>query len=233
MRTALQFINQMIIDWVGVHGPPPKIAMAGFVPAAGCPWCGGALLIQPCPCVARKRPWNRLVRLGPYVPPLSSCLAEGKYTAWPEVLDLIGAELGRAVLPFVQSRAIVVPVPMPLIRRLSRRIDHAAVLANAVARVLRRPMRSPIWRCWSPPQASRTAAQRRTLRRKDFRLWQPYAIRARPIVLVDDVLTSGKTLELVSRLLRKGGSGPIIAAVAAVADPASNQIIGGGGLPAG
>jgi predicted amidophosphoribosyltransferase len=52
-------------------------------------------------------------------------------------------------------------------------------------------------------------------------------------VLVDDVLTSGKTLELVSRLLRKGGSGPIIAAVAAVADPASNQIIGGGGLPAG
>ena len=126
------------------------------------------------------------------------------------------------VAPVVDpSRTVVVPMPMPWQRRLSRGIDHARVLATAVARRLDAPVHPVLVKPNGPPQMSlsrsgrarRGAAGMKVRRGDRRRSWQGLHV-----VVVDDVRTTGATMRGAIRLLRRGGPLRVIAAVLAVAD---------------
>ena len=214
------WISEATSAWMGGEDPPPLDAIEVTSASSACERCGCMRAGTPCSCVD-DRPWDSVVRIGPYVEPLSTCLRLGKYGRNERCLVHIGGLLGGALLPLVPDGAVIVPVPMPPLRRAMRGIDHARVLATAVARVGRWRMRRLLRRRGGSPQAGRSASERRDFTDSSMRLTR--AVVPPVVVLVDDVLTSGRTAEVAAGLLRGRGAGRIVLAVAAVAEPASGQ----------
>jgi len=104
----------------------------------------------------------------------------------------------RAAAPILQPDMLVVPVPLHWLRMLKRRYNQAALLSGALARAAglphcpdlllrRRNTRSQEGR----DREGRFANMADALRVNPVREWQ---VVDRPVLLVDDVMTSGATL---------------------------------------
>jgi len=107
-------------------------------------------------------------------------------------------------------------------RRRARGFDHAALLARHVARSRGAPVRSLLRRVDERPQTGRNALERRS-RPPEFEP-VPSAARMlgatrRCVLLVDDVATTGATLDAAARALRAMGAISVVAATAARALP--------------
>jgi ComF family protein len=113
----------------------------------------------------------------------------------------------------------VIPVPLHPWRRVTRGFNQAADLA----RMLDRPVVHALWRArWTPPQIALPARSRRTNVRDAFMLsaWAP-SLDDRIVVLVDDVRTTGATLNACAKVLRNAGAREVRALTVAIADPPS------------
>jgi len=210
-------LDKIVEDWAGLSFPRPIIALDGFEYSEGCFWCGKETVdARSCACSERHIPWSRVIRLGNYEKPLSNCILGGKYAAWSDMLEQLGTILGERIRGSVPPDSILVPIPMPPIRRFFRGINHTAVIAEHAARASNLKMRRILWRGESTPQASMTAAGRQRMKRNAMRLRPLARIRGKNIVLIDDVLTTGKTLEVAANKLRKAGVSSIRVAVVAV-----------------
>lgn len=206
-------------------------------PGPGCPRCGtsiaqAAVTSAGCPaCHLSRLPWESVVRLGNYTPPLSEALIALKYHgewAWAPVLggalaQLLQRPALRSNLLLPDGPALVTHVPMHHMRRWTRGFDQAALIAQVLARQCDWPF-LPLLRRHraTPPQASLSPSQRWKNVRDAFSLTQPTLLRGCPVVLVDDIRTTGASLRACARLLRRAGAGPITVAVVAVADAPSS-----------
>lgn len=107
---------------------------------------------------------------------------------------------------------VVVPVPLHRARRLARGFNQAADLARGlglpVSQALRRTRNTG-------SQADLPAARRHANVRGAFRLARRAPIRGASVVLVDDVSTTGATLEACGRALLEGGAREVRALIAA------------------
>lgn len=233
-------IAPIIETWIGWTYPPAETAIErsrwtsdpssaycgrcgmsvgpGEATDSGCASCRGA------PPVA-----DRVVRLGPYDEPLAQWITAAKYERWGEMARALGRRLGERVLrrgDINRGRAIVVPIPMPWQRRLYRGIDHAAMIADGVARTMKLEMYQVLAKLNGPVQTALPATQRRHRRRDWMRIrrrWGGWPLRDYDIVLVDDVTTTGTTMRAAGRLLRGLGARRIIAAVIAITDEKSRR----------
>ena len=148
--------------------------------------------------VLRCFKFNRLEGLGK---PLARAVAEA-----------LGAEL-ESYSPRID---LVVPVPLHPLRRLRRGYNQAELLARPLARLLGKPLRQPLGRRrWTAPQARLSRRRRQENLEDAFRLRSRGRLAGRRILLVDDVVTTGSTLRGAAAVLRKAGSGPILALAAA------------------
>jgi ComF family protein len=135
----------------------------------------------------------------------------------------LGVRLGRMMRDssgdLLRDAHGLVPVPMHPVRRLHRGFNHASDLARAVGG----PVIHALWRTRATvPQAGLNASTRRTNVRGAFRL-SPLLRRAtragiiedRVLVLVDDVRTTGATLDACARALKRAGAREVRTLVAA------------------
>lgn len=101
--------------------------------------------------------------------------------------------------------ALLVPVPAARDRELARGYNQAALLASALARTHRLAVRPLLLRTTATAAQHRLdrAARRRNLRNA-IRL-APGAIAPATVILVDDILTTGATLEACADALVGGG----------------------------
>lgn len=210
-------LDQFIDDWIGLTSPRPRVTLGAFQQTDGCYWCGCDIESYTiCQCTNRHLKWSRVFRLGKYESPLSDCILQGKYSAWKAILQLLGELLGTRLKGCVPPNSIVVPVPMPPFRRYFRRIDHAAEIARTLSKQSGLPMRKVLWRKESLPQAAKTASARQKLKKNMIRM-KPFAnVDGKSVVLVDDVLTTGRTLEVACDILRAAGATSVVVAVVAV-----------------
>jgi len=210
-------LDKFVDDWAGILIPRPTIALAGFEQSDGCYWCGKEVDEKnSCGCKERHVPWSRVIRLGNYEQPLSTCIVTGKYAGWDDGLEFLGELLGEQIRGSVPPDSIIIPVPMPPLRRFFRGIDHTAVIAKHAARVARLPMRKALWRWDSAPQASKTASARVKMKRNTMLLRPLARIRGKNVVLIDDVLTTGRTMEVATNKLKSKGVSSVRIAVLAV-----------------
>lgn len=119
------------------------------------------------------------------------------------------AEVLAALVPAVEG-LVVTWAPTTDARRQARGFDHAELLARAVARRRRLPATRLLKRLPGPPQSGRSAAQRESNPR--------FVLRRRcagPVLLIDDVTTTGATLRAAAAALRLGGAPEVHALVVA------------------
>jgi len=217
MLKYLEEAEEIAAYWVGRHFPRPSVALGEESNVQYCSWCGQTEEDDPfCTCGTRSLAWSRVIRLGSYEPPLSTCVIRGKYSKWYEVLELMGRRLGMRVRGCVPPNAVVVPMPMPYLRWWFRGINHSGVLAKYVAQTAGLRRRNPLLRKETPPQAGMSASGRSRLKTNSIHPIPWANLRGRPVVLVDDVLTTGRTLEVAAKALRSIGASTITVAVVAV-----------------
>jgi ComF family protein len=181
---------------------------------APCPWCHGAGLT----------PIERIVRLGVFTDPLKSLIHRMKYNArWPlaEFLaDHLAAQPNTRNL--ITSDTILIPVPLHYRRQFSRGYNQSDLLARRLKKKMSCRLSRPIRRIRdTPTQTHMTSrADREANVRDAFALTHFHkSIENRPIVIVDDVFTTGATLRAVARTLKQARPSSISAIVLAIADP--------------
>lgn len=180
---------------------------------APCPWCRGNGLY----------PFDGIVRLGKFAAPLRDIVHAMKYRRrWSlaqSLADRLMAEdrVGR----LLRQTDIVIPVPLHWTRHISRGYNQSEVLANQIARRARLPVVRAVKRIRATP--SQMAITSRTVREENvrgaFALRLAKKITGKRVVFVDDVMTTGATLQAVARALKPAKPASMYAIVLAVADP--------------
>jgi ComF family protein len=167
-------------------------------------------------CRDRPPSFDRLLALWSYEEPLDAVIQGLKFRR----LDYLGRHLGKAIAArwhdVLAKADLVVPVPLHWWRRITRGYNQSERIARALARHLDLPLvPALVRRRGTPPQTSLGREERLANLRSAFRIRRAAAIRGRCVVLVDDVATTGATLEAAASALRKHGAATILAAVAA------------------
>lgn len=139
--------------------------------------------------------------------PLIDALHRFKYGRDVTLAPVLGAFLAdRCPLPV--DHDLLVPVPLDLERLRWRGFNQAAALARALAARQGRPLHPvALQRCRAtPPQVGLGEDDRRRNMAGAFAVRDRAAVRGRTILLVDDVMTTGATVEECAKTLRRAGA---------------------------
>ena len=191
---------------------PPRCPACGEDPLPPSPFCGtcdGA--IEPAP---EARDGIRAGSL--FGGPIADAVHALKYGGRAEAAGPLGRWLaGRARVP---DGAAVVWVPLGRRRRIERTYDQAMLLAAAFARAAGRPLlRGALHRVReTQPQTRLDRASRAGNVAGAFVAARGVA--GRDLVLVDDVVTTGATVEAASLALRSAGARQVVVVALARAD---------------
>ena len=111
------------------------------------------------------------------------------------------------------GNVVISPVPTANKRVRARGYDQAALIARRLARLRRLPCRETLRRSKSTRQVG--AGRQERFRQLDdaFAVHKPRKIAGKHILLIDDVLTTGATLESAAKALKKAGAAKVSAAV--------------------
>lgn len=207
---------------IGALAPPACWACRGPLPAplaplcAGCrralPWLEGRRCERcalPVPCGRRcpaaasavQRSWAPLAYAGSARSIVHACKLRGAL----QLTDLMAAQIvAGAPLGWLAPPAVIVPVPTHPLRTRRRGYDHALQLARAVGSRAGPPVVRCLTRAGAP---TRQLGASRRLRRAPGRI-EVVAVAAAPTmaVLVDDVQTTGATLDACAQALRAAGA---------------------------
>ena len=103
---------------------------------------------------------------------------------------------------------IIIPVPLHNRRLWSRKYNQSALIAQAMSRKLQKPLiTTAVKRVhFKSPQGGKSVAARYRNVQSAFKVINPKHINGKTVLLVDDVYTSGATLNAVSKQLLKAGA---------------------------
>jgi ComF family protein len=144
---------------------------------------------------------------GAYEGTLRAIIQAFKYDGRRSLAHPLAAMMRAAGADMLRDADCVVPVPLHRWRRLRRGFNQAADLARHLDAPVVHGLRRT--RATAPQTGSSAAARRRNVRRA-FAL-SPFVRHTRPlagrvVVLVDDVRTTGATLDECARVLKAGGA---------------------------
>lgn len=166
--------------------------------------CAGCALLPPYVRAARSYCW---------VPDdvSSAILSALKYDGWPAAAGEIGLRLARLEWPpdVVLERAALLPVPLAAVKQRARGFNQAERLAAAVAGHWRVPVWADALRRTraTPSQTRLTPGERLANVHGAFSLGlESHRLQGQHVVLVDDVLTTGATLNACASVLFAAGA---------------------------
>src|SRR5436190_20425211 len=115
--------------------------------------------------------------------------------------------MGRAGVELLDGADIIVPVPLHWTRLFTRRYNQAGLLAHAIRAAGGPPVMPDglVRRRRTPSQGRLGATARARNVRGAFMLRRGYNIKGKRVVLVDDVLTTGATVEARARVCVRAG----------------------------
>ena len=149
-------------------------------------------------------------------PPASDLVHALKYEGWARLAAPMGDAVARAVGRDAPEGGVVVPVPTTVNRVRARGYNQAALLAHRVALRLGLPQVDALARTHAAASQTELAPEARKENvRGAFALSDRDGIVGRPVVLIDDVLTTGATAcEAAETLFDAGASGVVVATFA-------------------
>jgi ComF family protein len=162
--------------------------------------------------------------VGEYFGQLAAMIRAYKYGRHEEFEPILSAFLTEVVArsPWFERVETIVPVPSYWTRRLRRPIHPAEVLAARVASVAGLPIARLLRRTrGGPHQVGLNYTARIANAQGAFAVRSGVELRNTRLLLIDDVRTSGATLEECARVLRRKGAAEVYAGVLVTVSGAS------------
>ncbi|WP_290905751.1 ComF family protein [Aquabacterium sp.] len=164
-----------------------------------------------CPhCEDPSPEFDRAIVALDYVPPWRHLITQFKFGQWPALGTPLSAMLAQAVRQQPHPVDLVLPVPVSAERLRERGYNQAWVLARHTARSLRLPSRPDVLLRVTQHRRLKDLdlAERRRAIQGAFSLTArgAQAVAGKRVALVDDVLTTGATLDEASLVLREAGA---------------------------
>jgi ComF family protein len=179
----------------------------------------------PCPfCQGKGVPhYEHILRLGVFDEPLKDLIHNFKYQGRWAAGEFLAERLleHERIKDLIQSADVLVPVPLHMFRHFRRGYNQATLIARHLARRLGKPLARPLSRVrHTPTQTNLRSRQKRFDNLRDaFRLRNSSCVKGKRVLVIDDVMTSGATLQTVARALTPAKPASLNALVLAVADP--------------
>ena len=202
--------------WSGVRSFIPPVCSHCGDPLPS--WRHLSLEHEMCPRCRRATSALSSVRaIGPYEGSLRAIVHALKYDGRRSIAPRLGDLMGVAARDLLSDVDVAVPVPLHWRRRQARGFNQADDLAPSLG--------VPVMRALKRVRATMTqtdlpAARRHANVRGAFRLRWRTRVSGLRVALVDDVCTTGATLEACAKVLREAGAEDVRAVTAArVASP--------------
>jgi ComF family protein len=194
-------------DWPSLKEPRCEVCSVPFVAGPNHP-CGD--------CLADPPAFEGLHAAGLYEGLLLDLVVRLKYRGEERLGLFLGDRMARA-LSGKAAFDLILPVPLHVSRLRERGFNQAALLARRIGKRAGAAVKLSLLRKTrpTPPQATLHVDERRKNLKGAFRLETEEAVRGKKIVLVDDVATTGATLNEAARVLKKAGAERVEAIVAA------------------
>ncbi len=190
---------------------------------AVCPDCGRPCTsnAETCGQCSAEFGLTRVRALGLYVPPFDKLVQAFKYSGKTEVGELLGLALSELVRQdeMLSAANVVCPVPLHPARLRERGFNQSLLLAAAISMSTDIPLIELIIRVKNTSTQTRkpNPAQRLKNLAGAFRLRRDVDVRGKRVLLVDDVMTTGATLDQAAVPLLKGGAASVLGVVVAAA----------------
>lgn len=162
------------------------------------------------PCLAQPKPYSRARSSLVYDDASKSLILAFKHGDQTQLTVTFAPWLMTAAQGMIDGADVLVPVPLHWMRLIKRRYNQAALLGNALAELSGKP-------CWpdvlqrrknTVTQGHLNFKQRHENVRSAFTLKDIYKdrIKGKRIILIDDVHTTGATIEECTEVLMAGGA---------------------------
>ncbi len=163
-------------------------------------------------CQSRPPVFERAWTLFPYLPPLQEAICSFKYRGKHTLAKPL-ARLMISALPQGIDADVIIPVPLHPARLRAREFNQSLLLADQLGRHLAKPVSATnlIRTAATDPQTTLSRQERLRNLRNAFKIRRPQELVGKRILLVDDVYTTGTTLNECAKTLHHADTGPVYA----------------------
>lgn len=192
----------------------PCLSELSFLTGEGCPRCGMPFTVPSVdhfcgPCLKGENIFDQARSLLAYRGPLRDVVHSFKYHRNLTCIGTFGALFRESLTDSSFFLAdLIVPVPLHTSRLRQRGFNQSLLLAREFFRERKEKIKPRLLERHrpKPPQTSLNGRQRRLNVRGAFRVTNPSQVRDRTLVLVDDIYTTGATLNECARVLKRAGA---------------------------
>jgi ComF family protein len=187
---------------------------------ADCPFCNDRGLPH----------YERVVALSRFADPMAGLIRQVKYRGYWPLAEVLAERCWQSsrVRSVLADADGLLPVPLHRWRQLRRGFNQAAVLAKRLSHLSGIPIIDAVRRSRNTPTQTHlhSRAKRFANLENAFQLLDPRPVHDRNIVVIDDVTTTGATLQTLARALKPAKPRKVSAIVIAVADPKGRDFTG-------
>lgn len=169
-------------------------------------------------CLSQEKVFKIARAAGIYEGNLKKAILEFKFKQQRYLAHFLGQLLVEVFWahPAYQKVQVVVPVPLTPQRLCKRGFNQAELLAREVAKTLNLPLCLALIKVReTAPQTSLKREQRKDNLKRAFEVQKPSLIINKTVLLIDDVFTTGVTVEECSRNLLTAGANEVYVLTAA------------------
>ncbi len=189
----------------------PSCPRCGLFFSVGCRPEKSVLAPANCPsCHQRKLWFTATLALGPYRGALREAVLRSKRSTEESFTLALGALMGQQLGPLLETEQIelVTNTPTHWRRRWQRGVQGTDLLLRGIVSQVALPVAPTLLRCrrYTSKQGTLSPAERFRNVSNAFAVRKPRQVRGKHVLVVDDVMTSGATLNELARLLHKAGA---------------------------
>lgn len=202
-----------------------------FIQEPLCPKCGKQVITEDTLCDDCKITthfYEKGIALYPYEGTIKETMYRFKYGGRKKYAQLFGQMLAKQLqnTNFPSKIDLIVPVPISKERIRQRGYNQAEEIAKYVSKYIGIPYNKDILirTTHTKPQSSFSPMQRRKNIKSAFKCTGTLPLETKVILIIDDIYTTGSTIDECAKTLKKSGAQVIYSAVVCI----GNSIIPGG-----